>query len=123
MVHPAVPPSLNKIGSRGSSHWAYTTAKKNWQQLIGAMLMLNRVPRGLQFVHVDATLRFPVRRGRDAGNFAWMLDKACGDALTKGGWLPDDVPDHYEFGELTFDPELGPPRTTLRLRFHGPVKP
>lgn len=116
MTYAGVPPSLNKMGTRGG-HWPVTKAKKEWQQLIGGLLMFNRVPRGLEFVRVDATLRFPVVRGRDAGNFGWLLDKSCGDALVSGGWLSNDVPDCYEFGTVTFDPELGPPRTTLRLQY------
>jgi hypothetical protein len=117
LVCHAVPPSLNKIGSRGKSHWAYTHAKREWQEAIGRLLMAERVPRGLGHVHADATLRFPVVRTRDAGNFAWLLDKATGDALKTGGWLTDDTPEYYEFGTVTFDRELGPPCTTLRLAY------
>ena len=47
-------------------------------------------------------LRFPARRRRDSGNYRVMLEKALGDALVEGGWLPDDTPEHYEFGGVTF---------------------
>lgn len=114
LVYAAVPPSMNKMGTRGS-HWPVTKAKKQWQETIEALLMVERVPRNLLRVHVDAVLRFPVVRGRDSGNFAWLLDKACGDALVRGGWLEGDTPEHYRFGTLEFDAALGPPRTTLRL--------
>jgi hypothetical protein len=117
LVYDAVPPSLNRVGSRGNSHWAYTRAKRDWQDTVGALLMAGQVPRRLVYVRADATLRFPVVRTRDAGNFGWLLDKACGDALVAGGWLSDDNPDCYEFGTVTFDPALGPPRTTLRLTY------
>lgn len=114
--HAAVPPSLNRVGSRGG-HWAYTRSKREWQELIAKLLWEAGVPRRLEHVHIDATLRFPVVRTRDAGNFSWMLEKAGGDALKQGGWIVDDTPDHYEFGSVTFDPELGPPRTTFHFHY------
>lgn len=116
MMHTDVPPSLNRLGSRGS-HWAYTKAKKEWQDTITVLLLLAEVPRRLRFAQVDATLRFPVRRKRDAGNFAWLLEKACGDALVAGRWLKDDTPDHYAFGGVVFDDALGPRQTILRLDY------
>lgn len=118
LVYDAVPPSLNRMGSRGS-HWPVTKAKHEWQRTIEKLLMHARVPRDLRHVRVTATLRFPVVRGRDAGNFSWLLDKACGDALVNGGWLRADVPDNYQFDGVTFDPELGAPRTTLQLFYRA----
>jgi hypothetical protein len=117
LTYDACPPSLNRVGSRGKSHWAYTRAKRDWQNIVGGMLLVGGVPRSLSHVRVDATLRFPVKRTRDAGNFGWLLDKACGDALVAGGWLTDDNPDHYEFGTVTFDQSVGPARTTLRITY------
>jgi hypothetical protein len=117
LTYDACPPSLNRIGSRGQSHWAYTRAKRDWQDIVGGMLMVGAVPRGLTYMRFDATLRFPVRRTRDAGNFGWLLDKACGDAAVAGGWLRDDNPDYYEFGGVTFDSTPGAPRTTLRVAY------
>jgi hypothetical protein len=116
IVYDKVPPSLNKMGSRGG-HWPVTNAKKEWQRTIEGLLMAQRVPRNLRHVTVRATLRFPVVRGRDNGNFAWLLDKACGDALVNGGWLPADTPGHYRFADVTFDKQLGAPRTTLQLSY------
>lgn len=117
LVHGDTPPSLNKIGSRGTSHWPYTRAKRQWQDIITVLLLKEQVPRRLSFVRVTATLRFPVVRQRDAGNHAWMLEKACGDALVTGRWLVGDTPEHFEFGGLEFDEELGPRQTILSLTF------
>jgi hypothetical protein len=108
------PPSLNRMGTRGS-HWATSRAKKQWQQNLGMLLLVNGVPRNLHHVTASAVLRFPVRRGRDEDNHAWLLAKALGDALVNG-WLPDDTPEHFRFAGLTFDPEPGPRRTTITLR-------
>jgi hypothetical protein len=114
LVYADTPPSLNRMGTRGS-HWTTTSAKTQWQQDIGMLLLAHRVPRNLHHVTASAVLRFPVRRGRDEDNHAWLLAKALGDALVNG-WLPDDTPEHFHFTGLTFDPEPGPRRTTITLR-------
>lgn len=116
MSHSDVPPSLNRLGSRGS-HWGYTRAKRDWQDTITVMLLVAEIPRRLRFARIDATLRFPVKRRRDAGNFAWLLEKAAGDALVGGRWLKDDTPDQYVFGGVVFDEDLGPRQTILRLDY------
>lgn len=108
----STPQSLNK--ARGQ-HWAQMRRhKKAWQADI-ERLMMGRLPRGRERVHASAVLRFPTRRRRDEGNFRWLLEKALGDALTNGLWLADDTPEHFTFGALTFDPELGTHLTTIRL--------
>jgi hypothetical protein len=114
LVHADTPPSLNRMGTRGS-HWATSRAKKQWQQNLGMLLLVNRIPRNLQHVTASAVLRFPTRRRRDEDNHSWLLAKALGDALVNG-WLPDDTPEHFRFAGLTFDPEPGPRRTTITLR-------
>ncbi len=77
--------------------------------------MAAKVPRGLHHVTANALLRFPTRRRRDEGNFRWLLEKALGDALQNGGWLPDDTPEFYLFGRCQFDPEPGPARTIVTI--------
>jgi hypothetical protein len=107
-------PSLNRIATRGSRH-AVHREKKRWQEIIAQLLLLARLPRELPHVSAHASLRFPVARRRDAGNHAWLLDKALGDALTQLGVVADDTPEHYEFTGLTFEATPGPKRTLIFL--------
>lgn len=107
------PPSVNALAT---AHWRkYQRAKQRWEAIAAAMLLEAAVPRGVGSVEARAELRFAVRRRRDEGNFRMLLEKALGDALVSGGWLPDDTPDRYTFGALVFDPNTGPPRTLLTL--------
>lgn len=115
-----VPPSLNTIGTR-SDHWAVGKAKGRWQGIMEVLLLGSRLPRRQDVVHATASLRFPTRRIRDEGNFRWMLEKALGDALVVGGWLEGDDADRFTFGELTFEDEPGPPRTTVLLNTSRPL--
>jgi hypothetical protein len=96
-----VPPSLNRVASRGS-RWAYSKHKKEWQSALEVLLMQSGLPRGCSRVEASAVLTFPVARRRDSGNFQWLLEKALGDSLTNGGWIPDDDADHFEFRRLRF---------------------
>jgi hypothetical protein len=115
LVHLGCPPSFNQIGFR--SHWAKgQRVKKEWQDIIWALLLAAKVPRPLATCTVTASLRFPTRHRRDEGNYRTILEKACGDALQLG-WLLDDTPDFYSFGALTFEPERGRHRTTLHLEW------
>jgi hypothetical protein len=107
------PPSLNVIAGRGS-RFAFAKAKRRWQTDLGLLLMAEALPRGLDRVEASAVLSFPTRRRRDEGNFRALLEKALGDALVEGGWLPDDTPDRFRFGAVTF--ATGPARTELQLR-------
>lgn len=65
-------------------------------------------------VIMDATLWFPQNRGRDEGNYRSLLEKSAGDALTAGGWIPDDTPEGFRFQKITF--LKGNPLTVLVLR-------
>lgn len=112
---PDVPPSLNQVGSRGKSHWAFTTAKKKWEGMFFIALLEVKVPKGLLTVDAEAVLTFPSKRRRDEGNFRMLLEKALGDILTTGGWIPDDIPEHYAFNGLSFSEETGPKHTLIKL--------
>lgn len=117
LIVDATPPSLNQIGYR--SHWAVGRRhKRQWQNDLAVLLMARGVPRGLQRVEASAVLTFPTRRRRDEGNFRVLLEKALGDALVEGGWLPDDTAQHFTFGAVTF--ALGHPRTAVALRCWRP---
>lgn len=107
------PSSFNRAGARGS-WWTFATAKKKWQRDIGWALIASGAKRPLPSpCSVHAVLRFPQRRRRDEGNFKVLLEKACGDALTEGSWLPDDTPEHYRFTRVEFEEERGPARTRI----------
>lgn len=114
-----VPPSLNNVGSRGGWHRFYKE-KRFWQQTVERYLLVHRGYRPMASpVSVMASLRFPQRRTRDEGNFRFLLEKAVGDALVNGNWLPDDSSDHYRFRELIFEPITGTKRTDIVLTFPG----
>jgi hypothetical protein len=111
----AVPPSLNRREHHG--HWAkFAAVKGQWERDLGLLMLAEKRtwPKGLLAVHATAILSFPVARRRDEGNFRWLLEKALGDALHEGGWIADDTPEYFTFGEVTFD--RGPHKTTVILR-------
>jgi hypothetical protein len=112
---PDVPPSLNAVGSRGKSHWAYTNAKKKWEGMFFIALLEAKVPKDLLTVEAEAVLTFPAARRRDEGNYRMMLEKALGDILVTGGWICDDIPEFYAFNRLSFDDQLGPKHTLVKL--------
>jgi hypothetical protein len=96
---PRTPPSFNAIGYH--SHWSRGHHHKAlWQTEIEYLLMERRLPHQLRRVEAKATIYFKQRRRRDEGNFRVIVEKALGDALVNGRWLPDDTPDHYSFGRL-----------------------
>lgn len=117
------PPSMNDNTIR--SHWrGFHTAKKDWEERIQSELMVARYPFANQRVIVGARMRFPRKSRRDSGNFASVLDKALGDALTFSGdrlrpdrlrYIADDTPEFYFFAGVEFEEERGPARTTLVL--------
>lgn len=113
---PGTPKSFNQVGYH--SHWTVNRREKlNWQGWIALALMEQKVPRRLKRVEVKATLRFKQRRRRDEGNFRVVLEKACGDALVEGGWLPDDDADLYRFGRVELLAPVERPETILVLDY------
>lgn len=116
------PPSMNNNEIR--SHWTgFHEHKKGWQAEIALLFMANQLRRGgYQRAIAGAFLRFPDRSVRDSGNFAGLINKALGDALVidphmpRGKrYIPDDDGQHYYFGGVEFEPDTGPPRTTIYL--------
>ena len=113
---PGTPPSFNAVGLH--THWTVgRKAKADWQQRCEIMLMKHKVPRGLDLVTATAMIAHKTRRRRDEGNFRVILEKALGDALTAGGWLPDDTPDHYRFGAVDLVSPAPEALTTLTLAY------
>lgn len=112
---PSVPESYNKTRY---AHWsvAYRAASR-LREDIGYLLLASDMPRHLASVEAEALLMFPTKRKRDEGNFRTPLEKALGDALTQGGFLPDDTPDYYRFGKLEFSPQRGGPASIITLRW------
>lgn len=112
---PGVPPSFNEVGFR--THWAVGRRhKQQWEQWLSIALMEQRVPRGLERVTATATIRFKQRRRRDEGNFRVILEKALGDVL-QNGWIADDTPDRYRFGEVKLLAPVERPETIVVLDY------
>lgn len=102
-AHLGAPPSLNDGGS-GMNRMDFAGLKKAWQERFTYELERSPLPRGLSSVFVEGQIGFPTRTSRDEGNYRWMIEKALGDALVKGGWLDDDCffpVLRYSFGGLT----------------------
>lgn len=110
-----VPPSLNALQY---GHWTRTRKQKRaWQSELEILLMAAGAPRGWKSAHASATLRFPQGRRRDEGNYRYLLEKALGDALVNGGWLPDDTPEHFRFGRVLIEADPGPARSLVAVHF------
>jgi hypothetical protein len=112
-----LPTSLN---ATQHAHWTRVRAgKQQLQRDLEIVLMAACLPRPLPGppVLASAVLVVPDRRRRDEGNFRTPLEKALGDALVNGGWLRDDTPEHYRFGELVFKHEPGVRATRILLRW------
>lgn len=114
------PPSFNAgmIGG-GKVPWQYVKAKKAWEGNLMILLIQAKVPRHQKLVVASAEMRFKSKRKRDEGNYRVMIEKAFGDTLVAGGWLPDDTPDHYRFERVKILEERGDPLTVVRLKVEG----
>jgi hypothetical protein len=117
LVIPGTPPSFNVTAQ---AHWTkHRKAKREWQNWLGIALMSAAVPRNLLCVEATASLVFKQNRRRDEGNFRVILEKALGDCLVEGGWLPDDTPDRYTFGRVELRVHLlEAPLTTIDLKYY-----
>lgn len=112
--HDDTPPSLNAVGSRGGQ-MAFHRKKKEWQAIFETLLMQTGFPRDWNEMTATARLTFPTKHRRDEGNYRTLLEKALGDALVNGGWLPDDTPEHFLFERVHFEQKTGKPKTTIEL--------
>ncbi len=127
-AHFGAPASFNATsGGRGTGAAAMVGAnlKQTWQKIFKAMLAETDLPKGLAYVFVEGEIVFPDHRDdRDQGNFRVVIEKALGDALEEGGWIPNDNWDHYEFGGLSKreTPGVSATRLTLFPRSDAPPK-
>lgn len=100
--HKGAPPSLNDFGS--GNRQMFINLKKEWEELFTFHLEMAKVPLGMESVSVTAKVIFPDNtKVRDEGNIRFMIEKALGDALVSGGWIPDDCfypVRRYTFGQL-----------------------
>lgn len=96
--HLGAPDSFNVMAGRDPN--VYRAVVDKWRPALTAALEASGLPRGLGGVMVEAEVSFGDNVKRDRGNHAVMLDKALGDAMVVGGWLPDDEWGRYGFGEL-----------------------
>ncbi|HEY3434059.1 MAG TPA: hypothetical protein VGK41_00260 [Solirubrobacterales bacterium] len=98
------PPSFNAASMGRGAHWSKVRRHKlDWERWLQLALLERRVPKDLLRVEAAAMLNFPTDRRRDEGNYRVLLEKALGDVLQAGGWLPDDTPDRYQFGAVQFN--------------------
>jgi hypothetical protein len=111
--HFGAPPSINPLGSGDPRMWQHI--KEQWSELLEEELRAAGLRRGLSRLMVEGEAVFPQRAGRDQGNFRVIIEKALGDVLKAGGWLPDDTWDRYEFGNLVQRIQPGVSATRLML--------
>lgn len=105
--------SFNRLGTRGSN-FAFRDEKQALQEEIGRELMVKGVPRGYQRAIAGASMRFDKDASRrDSGNYTPLLEKALGDALANGGWIPDDDATRFCFVGVEFEDDVGPSRVTI----------
>lgn len=95
--HNVVPPSSNsKTGLGGRSHWSVQAKTKGeWEGIFCMLLLAARLPKKLESVRAYPEIHFKTKAKRDGDNYYFPISKPLGDALVKGGWLPDDTPEFY----------------------------
>ena len=85
----AMPAPCRFLSANHRHHWALEAQLvKEWREAAHWHAKRAKLPH-LAACHIEATLRFPDRRRRDAGNYAPTL-KAVVDGLVDYGLLPDD---------------------------------
>lgn len=114
------PPSLNDVAGQGT-RYRWIAAKKLWYRDLAPALAAAGMVR-CDTVYVEGLITFPNRRKRDQGNYRAPLEKFLGDALQRGGYLPDDDWAHYQFGDLQAGYEKGVSRTRLVLFCSGLIE-
>jgi hypothetical protein len=93
----------------------YQGALRQWKPYLVERLAACGLPRGLESVLVEGLCCFPTRSRPDQGNHRAFVEKALGDALQEGGYIPEDTWERYEFGNLQRRVVAGERWTELRL--------
>jgi hypothetical protein len=128
------PPASLNVSNRGNPK-ARHRRKRQTQGILAQLLLAADVPRPIPGAHARASAELlfpPPARRRDEGNYRTALEKALGDALAPAPtaeeralglapvfvWLPDDTPEHFTFGAVTFgvtdlDPSTGKHRAAV----------
>lgn len=118
LSYAGTPPSYNTFRR---AHWRKEhRIFTQWKGIIEDLLTESGLERSLtnapdRFIWAEAHLRFPTRTRRDEGNYRTPLEKPLGDALTNGGWIPDDTPHYFRFGGCHFVEERGECHTVICL--------
>lgn len=124
------PPASLNVSNRGNPK-ARHRRKRQTQGQLAQLLLAAGVPRPIPGgrARASAELLFPRAARRDEGNYRTALEKALGDALAPAPtaeeralgldpvfvWLPDDTPEHFTFGAVTFGVTDRDPSTGKRL--------
>lgn len=100
-AHLELAASFNQLGSgrTGGGH-VYDAQKAALEEVLTEELEASGLPRKLDSVVVECHLTFGDTKGRDEGNIRFFIEKALGDALVTGGWLPNDT--FYPVRRYTF---------------------
>ncbi len=112
------PPRSNNSGGGGARqhHFAAAKEKKRLQGLYALELMISRLPKGMTFCYAEIVVEWKRQNHRDKENFRQSVTKPLADALTAGGWLPDDTEAEWDVRRFDF---YYPPTWTYPQRLTG----
>jgi hypothetical protein len=91
--HLGAPESFNAMAGRDPN--IYRAAVDRWADALGPLLVSSGLPMGLGRIVVEGEVSFGDGRDRDQGNHRVIVEKAVGDALVRGGYLPNDTWSRY----------------------------
>jgi hypothetical protein len=98
------PKSVNAGGGGArANRYAAHREKQRWEGLFLMELLAAKVPRAMQFVTIDLTVRWKRRNHRDVENYRHPITKPLLDALKKGSYVPDDTDEYVHVKGLTFE--------------------
>jgi hypothetical protein len=101
-----VPKSSNHGGGGSRRHWGVAHREKaKFEGLFLMALLAEKMPRPVARVQATVELQFRRRLRRDPDNYHFPISKPLGDALVKGGYIPDDTSEFYRLTEVTINPE------------------
>lgn len=97
-------PKSNNSGGGGARqhHFVAAKEKKRLQGLYALELMISRFPKGMSFCYAEITVEWKRDNHRDKENFRQSVTKPLADALTAGGWLPDDTEAEWDVRTFSF---------------------